>query len=147
MNERDSSPNSGSIPRGIEVLLKKASVDPAFKALLLAQREEAARLIDLALTPNERLILQSAPVDQLTAMIDRTKVPQEHRRVFLGHAAAAMLAALGIVALQPGCGPAGTRPNLPPQQGSKQDLPPQPDSTSRENPVIIAGTRSDVPNK
>ena len=33
----------GRVPRGIEVLLKKASVDPAFRELLLAKRSAAAR--------------------------------------------------------------------------------------------------------
>ena len=32
----------GEIPRGIEILVKKASVDEAFKELLLARRAEAA---------------------------------------------------------------------------------------------------------
>ncbi|GAG42054.1 unnamed protein product, partial [marine sediment metagenome] len=32
----------GPIPRGIEVLIKKAAVDPGFKMLLLAKRDGAA---------------------------------------------------------------------------------------------------------
>ena len=84
-----------AIPPGLEVLLKKASVDPAFKSLLLTRRAEAAAAIDLTLEPSEVLMLQSATVDQLKAVIARTNVPQEHRRAFLGQAAVAMLAAVG----------------------------------------------------
>ena len=131
MNEKDSIPNLGGIPRGLEVLLKKASVDPAFRELLLARRIEAARSIGLALTPSELLILQSAPTDQLEAMIGQTRVPQEHRRVFLGQAAAAMLTSLGIMTLPSGCGPAGCTPNFPSRRQQetspdKKDLPDRP---------------------
>ncbi len=87
------------IPRGLEVLLKKASIDPAFKALLLARRGEAAETIGLTLEPAEIVLLQSTSVDHLEAIIARTTVPQEHRRAFLGHAAAAMLAAVGVTGL------------------------------------------------
>ena len=90
-------PKETGTPRGLEVLLKKAAVDPAFKALLLTRRAEAAATIDLTLEPSEILLLRTAPSDQLEAIIARTTVPQEHRRAFLGQAAAAMLAALGIV--------------------------------------------------
>src|SRR5271157_4896391 len=80
-------------PAGL--LLKKASVDPVFKALLLARRGEAADTIGLTLEPGEVLMLQSVSTEQLEGIIARTTVPQEHRRAFLGHAAAGMLALLG----------------------------------------------------
>ena len=41
----------GPIPRGIEVLVKKAAVDPQFRRLLLEKRGEAAKEIGLALDP------------------------------------------------------------------------------------------------
>ena len=93
----------GDIPRGIEVLLKKAAVDPAFKELLLRDRAGAAETIGLVLEPAEAMMLAAAPAEQLEAVIGRTTVPLEHRRVFLGQAAAAMLAALGLMTggLQP----------------------------------------------
>jgi acyl carrier protein len=91
----------GPIPRGIEVLLRKASVDPAFKELLLRQRGGAAETIGLTLEPGEAMMLTAAPVAQLEAVIARTSVPQEHRRAFLGQAAAAMLAALGAAIAKP----------------------------------------------
>jgi acyl carrier protein len=88
---------STHIPKGIEVLAKKASVDPAFKMLLLGQRADVAREIGLDLDATEALMLAAVPSEQLEAIIARTNVPQEHRRAFLGQAAAAMLAAIGAM--------------------------------------------------
>ncbi len=92
----------GPIPRGIEVLVRKASVDPEFKRALLAERAEASRRIDLTLDPAEAMMLAAVPDEQLETIIARTNVPQEHRRAFLGTAAAAMLAAVGLISS--GCG-------------------------------------------
>ena len=87
-----------SYPRGIEVLLKKATVDPKFRVLLLNDREEAARSIELDLDPMENAMLQAIPTDQLIAIIEKTEVPEPQRRVFLG-TAAAILAALSGAAV------------------------------------------------
>ncbi len=101
----------GPIPRGVEVLVRKASVDPNFKRLLLSDRAEAARDIDLPLDAAEAAMLDAVPAEQLEAIIARTTVPQEHRRAFLGTAAAAMVSAVGLIAA--GC---NTRdPSLDPQ--------------------------------
>jgi outer membrane protein OmpA-like peptidoglycan-associated protein len=85
-----------NLPHGLEVLIIKAAVDPAFKALLLAQRAEAAATIGLTLTPTEAAMLAAIPAATLEATIAQTQVLPETRRVFLGKAAAAMLAALGV---------------------------------------------------
>ena len=85
----------GPIPRGVEVLVKKAAVDAEFREVLLERRAAAAGEIGLELDPTEALMLAAVPADQLRAIIQRTTVPQEHRRAFLGQAAAAMLAAVG----------------------------------------------------
>jgi acyl carrier protein len=94
----------GNIPRGIEVLVKKAAVDAAFKARLLSTRAAAAGEIGLRLEPAEAMMLTIAPAEQLEAVIARTAVPQEHRRAFLGQAAAAML---GVLAATGGVTTAG----------------------------------------
>ncbi len=123
----------GDIPRGIEILVKKAAVDPEFKELLLSERAKAAGEIGLELDPTEAMMLQAAPVEQLEAVIDRTVVPQEHRRVFLGKAAAAMLAALGLA--QTGChrpGPKGIRPDEPVITGIAPDMP-EPSAASKDD--------------
>ena len=114
----------GDIPRGIEILVKKAAVDPEFKELLLSKRAESAGAIGLELDPAEAMMLRAAPAGQLEAVIDRTVVPQQHRRVFLGKAAAAMLAALGLV--QAGCPEhvdTGSRPDYPSTTGIEPDMP------------------------
>lgn len=114
----------GQVPRGIEVLVKKAAVDAEFRTLLLEKRAEAAAEIGLALDPAEVMMLGAVPAAQLEAVIARTDVPDEHRRTFLGKAAAAMLAALGVVSIA-GCGPKGISPDRPPApKGIAPDRPP-----------------------
>jgi acyl carrier protein len=111
---------SAPIPQGIEVLVKKASLDAEFRELLLSERTEAARQIALELTPAEAMMLRAVPSEQLEAIIAQVTVPQEHRRAFLGHAAAAMLAALGVAASKSlasadeGLLPPGATPPPPP---------------------------------
>jgi len=83
------------LPRGIEVLIKKASVDPEFRTLLLDSRAAAAETIGLELETAEATLLEAVPAAQLEAVIERTVVNPMSRAVFLGCAAASMLAALG----------------------------------------------------
>ena len=121
----------GDIPRGIEVLVKKAAVDPEFKDLLLAQRAAAAEAIGMGLSPAEKAILAAVSTEQLERIIAQTIVPEAHRRAFLGKAAAAMLAALGaMTAGLPGAeSPPPTRgisPDRPATFGIFPDVPPRP---------------------
>ncbi|MCE5276433.1 MAG: hypothetical protein ABFD92_19060 [Planctomycetaceae bacterium] len=88
----------GAIPRGIEVLVKKASVDPAFRKRLLEARAAAAGDIGLKLTETEAAMLAIIPQPQLEAIINNTRVDPSNIAAFLGKAAAAMLLALGITA-------------------------------------------------
>ena len=82
----------GNIPRGIEVLVKKASVDDDFRELLLEKRAEAAKEIDLQLDKNETYMLAAISREQLEKIIEHTKVSSEHKPVFLGKVGKAMLA-------------------------------------------------------
>jgi hypothetical protein len=129
----------GPIPRGIEVLVKKASVDPAFKALLLEKRAAAADEIALKLEPTEVLMLNAVPRDQLETIIANTKVSEISRAAFLGRAATVMLAALGASAL--GCSeppkPGGIAPDRIPTKGVAPDKPEQ----SPAPPEPTAGVR------
>ena len=138
----------GDVPRGIEILLKKAAVDPEFCSLFLEHREEAARQIGLELEPFELAMVQTFPTEQLAAIIRQTEVPQAHRRAFLGTAAAAMVAVLsGTTALAGG----------PPQKiggmggsgGARADLPGGGTYGNRpdEPPPGLGGIRPDVPHK
>ena len=103
----------GDIPRGIEVLVKKASVDPAFKGLLLRERSEAAKEIGLELEPSEVAMINAVPEPQLESIISKTIVFAKQRKAFLGKVAALMIVALGASALSD-CGHApvttGVRP-------------------------------------
>lgn len=92
---RNRNPSSG-FPLGIEVLLKKASVDREFRKALVEKRSAAAAEIGLDLSPSEAAVLDTVPRSHIEKIIDRTTIPDEHRRVFLGKVAAAMLALLGI---------------------------------------------------
>jgi len=91
--------NVGTIPRGIEVLVKKASVDPEFKKILLQKRADAARQIGLELTDAEAAMLARIPREQLEAIISGTKVKPENRQVFLSNVGKLMLAALGVAVI------------------------------------------------
>ena len=84
-----------AVPRGIEVLVKKAAVDPEFRELLFEQRGSAAAAIELELDPAEHAMLNAIPQEQLAQIVGQTTVPVEQRRVFLGRIAVAMLAVIG----------------------------------------------------
>ena len=110
--------DTDSIPRGIEVLVKKAAVDPQFRAALLERRAAAAEQIGLSLDPSEAAMLRAVPREQLEAIIARTTVPEEQRRIFLGKVAAVSLAALGLSSVA--C--MGVRPDrLPDPKGMGPD--------------------------
>jgi hypothetical protein len=106
------------VPRGVEVLVKKAAVDPTFKKILLEKRAAAAETIALKLEPAEAAMLDAAPLPQLEAIVANTKVSPKLRPAFLGYAAGVMLAALA--AATSACdGPfdatLGSRPDPPPK--------------------------------
>jgi hypothetical protein len=108
------------IPRGLEVLIKKAAVDPAFKKILLEKRAEAAEAIGLKLTPAEQAMLAAVPFPQLEGIIAHTRVAPKSRPLFLGYAAGVMLAALGAATAacdDPVSPPAtlGSQPDPPPK--------------------------------
>ena len=85
-----------AVPRGIEVLVKKAAVDEGFRGKLLAERGAAAAVIGLQLDAAESAMLHAIPEEQLGQIIRQTVVPPEQRSAFLGQVATAMLLALGV---------------------------------------------------
>jgi len=139
--------SASPIPRGIEVLVKKASVDAEFRALLLEKRGEAAREIGLELEPAEAAMLGAVPAVQLEAIIAQTTVSPMSRAAFLGRAAAVMLAALGAGGA--GCVTVtGSAPDRPPAtKGVRADRPaaekPPPKATPDYPPTD--GIRPDRP--
>ena len=128
----------GPIPRGVEVLVKKAAVDPAFRPRLLAARAAAAADLGLELSPSEAALLAAVPAAQLEAMIAGTRVPERQRLAFLGSAAAVMLAAIGLTGCSDdGPKPAGIRPEQAP--------PPQTQPAPKPDPRVNEGIRPDLP--
>jgi hypothetical protein len=91
-------PGSGkevdAIPRGIEILLKKAAIDESFRKILLSNRLNAADAIGLTLQPVETTMLKAIPGAVLEQMVVATKVQPKIRHAFMGYTAAVMLAAL-----------------------------------------------------
>jgi hypothetical protein len=83
-----------AVPRGIEILLKKAAVDESFRKILLSDRLNAADAIGLALNPVEVSMLKAIPEPALERMVFATKVQPKIRQAFIGYTAAVMLAAL-----------------------------------------------------
>jgi len=137
----------GPIPHGLEVLVKKAAIDPEFKKRLIEKRAQVAGEIGLTLEPAEAAMLSVIPSEQLESIISRTKVRPEHRSAFMGKVAAVMLGALGILScecdsnsnpvsmgIQPGKAPnkppAVTAPDRPNQTGSRQYPTPPSDPVS-----------------
>lgn len=101
-------------PRGMEILLKKASIDEGFAKVLLEAPEKAARLISLDLQPSEERILVSTPRSTLQVMIRHTRVQRQQLSAFKTMSAALMLAAVVAAsslgtACDSGCSPARTK--------------------------------------
>jgi hypothetical protein len=129
---------ANDIPRSVEVLIKKAAVDPEFRELLLAKRAAAAGEIGLPLEPAEAAILNAIPADQLRAIIARTKVDQSAVPALLGKAAAVMLVALGIsypAEDSAGAGTRGIRPDPPRPPATAPAVATQPSSQPSTSPA------------
>jgi hypothetical protein len=139
----------GEIPRGVEVLIKKAAVDPAFKKILFERRAEAAKVIGLKLTATEQAMLAAVPEAQLRAIVANTKVSLGLRPAFLGYAAGAMLAALGV--LTAGCDATfGNQPDRPgePPAGPPGVFDPSENTSNlaeKENEPVARGIRPNRP--
>jgi hypothetical protein len=118
----------GDVPRGVEVLIKKAAVDPAFKKILFKERAGAAAAIGLKLSPAEEAMLAAVPEAQLRAIIRNTKVSPNLRPAFLGATAGAMLAALSAAAY-------AEEPEfrLNPTTGIDAELPPKAESVDNDD--------------
>src|SRR5512133_2250356 len=131
-------PGSGrsnvTVPRGIEVLLKKAAVDAGFREMLIKNTRGAAAAIELQLDPAEEAMLEAIPSEQLQLIINQTRVPVEQRRAFLGRVAAAMVAAIsaGLAGCQTRPTTKGIRPERPATDGIRPDRPSGTPTTNAE---------------
>jgi hypothetical protein len=139
------------IPRGLEVLIKKAAVDPGFKDILFEKRAGAAEAIGLKLTAAEEAILAAVPLPHLEGIIAHTRVSPKLKPVFLGYAAAAMFAALAASAPAHGCDDIecktyGIATEIPPETAATPDVPDSPGKTARDDKSDygkVSGTVSD----
>jgi hypothetical protein len=131
----------------MEVLVKKAAVDPAFRQILMDKRAKAADEIGLKLEPAEVAMLNAVPAEQLETIIANTDVNEVSRAAFLGRAAAVMLAALGAVSAAGCAQPKGIAPDRIPTKGDEPDKPPEKDPKSDLPPAVerSPGIRPDVP--
>ena len=84
----------GNFPRGIEIMLKKAAVDPSFSQYLVQDPINAAGSIALDLKPVEINILTNTSKSVLEKMIASTRVPKQHVKTFRTATAAAMMVAV-----------------------------------------------------
>jgi hypothetical protein len=141
----------GAVPRGVEILVKKAAVDPAFKKLLFENRAEAADAIALKLEPAEAAMIAAVPEAQLDAIVANTKVNASLRPAFLGYAAGVMLAALAATT---GCEDAGTSPDDPgATRGIQPDFPATADASGKippaegENAETANGAKTKEPER
>ena len=85
-------------------------------------------------------MLNAAPAKQLEAIIDGTKVSSKQRAVFVGKAAALMLAALTTLGCSDNPATDGIQPDRPPAKQEEQQTQEQP---SKDNlpPQEVAGVR------
>jgi hypothetical protein len=127
----------GDVPRGVEVLIKKAAVDPPFKKLLLEKRAGAAEAIALTLSAAEAAMLEAVPEAQLRAIVANTKVSPGVRPAFLGYAAGAMLAALGAAAYAEDPEEWEMRTT-----GIDAEMPPKIETAAETNPAADSGSVS-----
>jgi hypothetical protein len=130
---------SGGVPRGIEVLVKKAAVDPEFHRLLLDRRSKAADAIGLVLQSAEAAMLDVVPRAQLEAIIARTTVHPSQLPAFLGYAAGVMLVALGAT----GCDKLFYTLGISPDRAGAIKEEQNPDNATK--PAVTRGIRPDRP--
>jgi hypothetical protein len=86
--------DTGPFPRGIEILIKKASCDRKFKRALLRDPLSAAELISLELSEIEKNIIRGISKSILKTMIKETSVKKQQKNAFLSKSASVMLSAL-----------------------------------------------------
>ena len=130
------------IPRGVELVLKMAAIDPTFRARLIHMRGTASKTIGFKLTFSEAMILEAAPEEQLLAMIDAMPVSDEEREALLSAAPGSRPAPDSPLLATLGIRPERTQePPRPPQtRGIRPDWP-----RKKPPPPQTKGIRPDRP--
>jgi len=92
----------GNFPRSIEILLKKAKVDEAFRECVLRDPLAAAASIELELSEQEIITLKNIPQSMLITIIENTPVPKQYVTTFrTAQKAAVLVLLLGTTAVIP----------------------------------------------
>ncbi|MFH1434133.1 MAG: hypothetical protein ABIJ56_00315 [Pseudomonadota bacterium] len=129
-----------SIPVGIEKVLYRAAIDPAFRDLLLADRKKAVESEHMMLSPSEMTILGNVSASALRIMIDRIKPLGHGRKKFMKSVAAAVVTlASGTAAIACDCQHSTCGGIMPDYYEDRVDL--------MEEQDIIDGVRPDVPEE
>jgi len=95
-------PGLPPVPVGLQKLLRLASVDPSFRARLIAQRDTTADAAGVRLSPSERSILRAIPAEQLERMAEQLPPPRPEQTPRLRQIAANAVLLLGGAALLDG---------------------------------------------
>lgn len=111
----------------VEAVLRRALVDPAFRADLGARRSAAALAAGFELTAAERAVLDAIGAEQLEATL--ASLPPEPRPVPVSDVPETTL---------------GIRPEIPAPQGIRPDVPVVRGSTP-DHPPIAKGNRPGIP--
>ena len=99
-----------NFPRSIEILLKKARVDDAFRESVLQNPFAAAKSIELELSEQEINTLKNIPQSLLRPIIDNTSVPKQHVQAFrTAKKAAVLVLLLGTTVIVPQIAATGAR--------------------------------------
>ena len=123
------------IPRGMEILVKRASIDPMFKAELLAKRDKIADELQIPLDASEKAMLAGIPAEHLEKMIKATEVPPAQHSLLAKGTTAAMLALLAQLTFAPVPGRAENPP--------KVNVRPATTRSENDDYAVVKGIRPD----
>ncbi|PKL47611.1 MAG: hypothetical protein CVV42_12835 [Candidatus Riflebacteria bacterium HGW-Riflebacteria-2] len=127
------------IPRGLEILVKRAAIDATFKSALLEKREKIADELQIPLDASEKAMLACIPGEQLEKMIKATEVPPAQHKLLARGTAAAMLALLAQLTFAPVPGRAEAPPKI--------NLRPATSRSENDEYAVVKGIRPDLENE
>ena len=127
------------IPRGLEILVKRAAIDTSFRAELLKRREKIAEELKIPLDASEIAMLACIPSEHLEKMIQATEVPPAQHKLLAKGTAAAMLALLAQLTFAPVPGRAEAPPKI--------NLRPSTSRSENDEYAVVKGIRPDIDNE
>lgn len=131
---------SQTTPQGLERLLRLASVNPEFLAILVEKRSAVATAAGVKLSEGEEAILEAVPRRQLEAMVARMPGVPKKRHSFLRSTAATAVMLLGGAALSACCGDQSHSEPTETEQTQGHSA-----ADAGTVPVVIAGIQPTIP--